>query len=209
MPTRQEILTGLTWLANEYAGIAITWHILIFTLIATLFMGWKPKNNLMIFMLTSLLMSVSLFSSLQSNFFNAAVFAVLVIVSIYATLRLPNGVIKGNRSWPDIAGLVLIIYGLSYPEFLKVNSLLEYAYATPTGLIPCPTLAVVTGFALLYRGFGSAMWTMMLVISGMFYGLFGALYLNVYLDWVLVAGASIALLNTFPVSKKSPSFDHR
>jgi hypothetical protein len=209
MPTRQEILAGLTWLANEYAGIAIIWHILIFILIAMLFAGWKPKNNLMVLMLTSLLMSVSLFASLQSNFFNAVVFALLVIMSIYAMLRLPNGVIKGNRSWPDIAGLVLVIYGLSYPEFLKVNSLLEYAYATPTGLIPCPTLAVLIGFTLLYRGFGSVIWTMMLVISGMFYGLFGALYLNMYLDWFLVAGASILLLNTFPFSKKSPSFDHR
>jgi hypothetical protein len=65
-----------------------------------------------------------------------------------------------------------------------------------TGLIPCPTLAVLTGFALLYRGFGSGPWAMTLAISGMFYGLFGVFYLNVYLDWILLAGASILLLNT-------------
>jgi len=208
MPTRQEILAGLTWLANEYAAIAIIWHILLFLLIVMLFAGWRPRNNLMILILTGLLMSASFFASLQGNFFNATVFALLVIMSVYATLRSGNEMIKGNRSWPDIAGLLLIIYGLSYPEFLKVNSLLEYAYATPAGLIPCPTLAVLTGFTLLYRGFGSVIWTMMLVISGMFYGLFGALYLNVYLDWILVAGASILLLNTSSVIKKSPSFDH-
>ena len=209
MPTKQEILAGLTWLANEYAAIAIIWHILLFLLIVMLFAGWKPRNNLMILILTSLLMSASLFASLQGNFFTAVVFALLVITSIYGTLRSANEMIKGNRSWPDIVGLMLILYGLSYPEFLKANSVLEYGYAAPTGLIPCPTLAVLTGFTLLYRGFGSIIWTLMIVISGMFYGLFGALYLNVYLDWMLVAGAFILLLNTFSLSKKVPSFDHR
>jgi hypothetical protein len=208
MPTRDEILAGLTWLANEYTGIAVVWHAITFLLIAALFAGWKPKNNLMILMLTSLLMSVSAVASLQGNFFNASFFALLVIVSIYVTFRSGNDIIKGNKSWPDIIGLLLIIFGLFYPEFFKANSLLEYTYAAPTGLIPCPTLAVLTGFTLLYRGFGSATWAMALVISGMFYGLFGVFYLGMYLDWFLVAGSSILLLNTLFASKETFSF-HR
>ncbi len=210
MPTRQEILAGLTWLANEYTGIAIIWHIITFILIAILFAGWKPGNNLMILMLSSLPMSVSMFAFLQGNFFNAAVFTFLAIISIYAALRSGNEGIKGNRAWPDIVGLLLIIYGLFYPEFLNTISLLEYTYAAPTGLIPCPTLAILTGFALMYRGFGSVTWAITLIISGMFYGLFGVFYLNMYLDWFLVAGTSILLLNTSFSQKKSRSFnDHR
>jgi len=85
---------------------------------------------------------------------------------------------------------------------LNTGSVLEYAYAAPVGLIPCPTLAVLTGFALLYRGFGSFRWTITVVIAGMFYGLFGVFYLNVYVDWFLVAGAFTLLLNTFFLSKK-------
>jgi len=203
MPTRQEMLAGLIRLANTYTDIAIIWHIVTFILIGVLFAGWKPKNNMMILLLSSLPMSVCVFASLQGNFFNAAVFALLVIMSIYATVGSGNEVIKGNRSWPDIIGLLLIIYGLFYPEFLNANSLVEYAYAAPTGLIPCPTLAVLTGFALLYNGFGSVKWAMTLVISGMFYGLFGVFYLKMYLDWFLVAGASILLLNTIFLAKKS------
>jgi len=65
MPTREEILSGLTWIANEYTGIAIVWHLLILLLIAALFARWKPGNNLMILMLSSLLMSVSGFAFLQ------------------------------------------------------------------------------------------------------------------------------------------------
>jgi hypothetical protein len=207
MPTRQEILAGLTWLANEHVGIAIIWHILTLILIAVLFAGWRPGNNLMILMLSSLLMSVSVFASLQGNYFNAVVFAFLLVISISATLKPGSSLIKGDKSWPDIIGLLLIIYGLCYPEFLSANSVLEYAYAAPVGLIPCPTLAVLIGFALVYRGLGSVRWTMTLVIAGMFYGLFGVFYLGVYLDWVLVAGSFILLLNTFLMSQKSFLYD--
>ena len=146
-------------------------------------------------------MSVSSFAGTGDNFFNAAIFALLVIVSIYSALKSGNGIIRGDRSWPDIAGLLLIIFGLIYPEFLQTNSPLEFAYAAPTGLIPCPTLCVLTGFALLYRGFGSVTWSLTIVASGIFYGLFGVFYLGVYLDWFLVAGSLILMLNTYFLSR--------
>jgi hypothetical protein len=201
MPTREEILTGLTSLANEYIDIAIAWHIIILILIAALFAGWKPGNSLMILLLSSLLMSVSVFAGMADNIFNTAIFAFLVIVSIYATLRSGNRTILGDRSWPDITGLVLIIFGLIYPEFLQTGSFLEFAYAAPTGLIPCPTLCVLTGFALLYKGFGSVTWSLTIVAAGIFYGFFGVFYLGVNLDWFLVAGSLILMLNTYILSR--------
>ena len=202
MPTQEELLAGLASIANEYSNIAIAWHFIIVILIAAIFVGWKPGNSLMILILSSLLMSVSAFAFLQANFFNAAVFSFLVIMSIYATLKSGNSNISGDRSWPDIAGLLLIIFGLVYPEFLNTNSLLEYAYAAPTGLIPCPTLSVLIGFGLLYKGFNSVTWSVTLIISGMFYGLFGVYYLNINPDWVLIAGSLILLLNTLVRSRQ-------
>ena len=203
MPTKEEISAGLTELANQYSNIAIAWHVIILMIIAALFVGWKPGNSLMILLLGSLLMSVSVFASLQGNFFNAAVFAFLVIMSIYATLRSGNGNITGDRSWLDIGGLILIIFGLFYPEFLTSGSLIEYAYASPTGLIPCPTLSVLTGFALVYKGFRSQTLSMTIGISGMFYGLFGVIYLGMNIDWVLVAGAGLLLMNTLLLSRNA------
>ena len=147
-------------------------------------------------------MSVSVFATLQGNYFNAAVFAFLLILSIYTTLRSRNEVIKANREWPDIIGLLLIVFGLIYPEFLNTNSVLEYAYAAPIGLIPCPTLAILTGFALLYGGFRSTTWTIAIILSGIFYGLFGVFYLHMYVDWFLVGGGSVLLLSTFFMKKK-------
>jgi len=203
MLTKEEILAGLTALANQYSNIAIVWHVIILIIIAALFAGWKPGNSLMILLLSSLLMSVSVFAGMQSNFFNAAVFAFLVIMSIYATLRSGNGNLAGDRSWVDISGLILIIFGLFYPEFFKSGSVIEYAYASPTGLIPCPTLSVLTGFTLLYKGFNSQTWSKTIGISGMFYGLFGVIYLGMNIDWVLVAGAGLLLINTLFLSRNT------
>jgi hypothetical protein len=155
----------------------------------------------MILLLGSMLMSVSVFAVMQGNLFNAAVFTFLVIISMYAALRSGNGKISGDRSWPDIIGFILIILGLFYPEFLKSGTLLEYAYASPTGLIPCPTLIVLTGFALVYKGFRSQTWSITIGLSGMFYGLFGVIYLGIYIDWLLVAGAGLLLMNTLFLSR--------
>lgn len=151
----------------------------------------------MILVLSSMLMSVSVFASLQDNLFNAAVFAFLVIMSLYAMLKSNTEKIAGDRSRPDIIGLLLIIFGLVYPEFLKTNSLIEYSYTSPTGLIPCPTLSVLTGFSLMYKGFRSQLWSVTIGIAGMFYGLMGVFYLGMYIDWVLVGGAIYLLLHTF------------
>jgi hypothetical protein len=201
MLTKEEILAGLTSLANEYSNIAIAWHFIIFIIVAALFAGWKPGNSLMILLLSSLLMSVSLFAGRQGNFFNAAIFVFLVIISIYATLRASNGNITGDRSWADISGLLLIIFGLLYPEFLKTGSLIEYTYASPIGLIPCPTLSVLTGFALVYKGFRSQIWSLAIGIFGLLYGAFGVIYLGMYIDLLLVAGSVLLLMNTLFLSR--------
>ena len=201
MLTKEEILLGLTSIANEYSNIAIAWHIIVLILIIALFAGWKPANSLMILALSSMLMSVSAFASLQGNFFNAAFFAFIVILSIYSTLKAGNGSVSGDRSWPDIVGLILILFGLVYPEFLKTDSAIEYAYASPTGLIPCPSLLVLTGFALVYKGFKSQSWSFTIGVAGAFYGMFGVFYLGVIIDWVLIAGSIVLLINTSLLSR--------
>ena len=50
----------------------------------------------------------------------------------------------------------------------------------PTGLVPCPTLSIVIGLALIVEGLDSRIWTSVLVgATGVFYGIFGAVRLGV------------------------------
>jgi len=92
-----------------------------------------------------------------------------------------------------VAGIVMIVFGLVYPHFLETRSITKYLYASPAGLIPCPTLSVVIGTLLLFNVPGSQAITIILIAAGLFYGIFGMLKLKVYLDLLLVLG-TIALL---------------
>ena len=58
----------------------------------------------------------------------------------------------------------------------------------------CPTLSIVIGLALITGGLDSRLWTSILTAAGLFYGLFGALRLGVTIDFVLLLGASVALV---------------
>lgn len=69
-----------------------------------------------------------------------------------------------------------------------------YAYAAPLGLIPCPTLALVTGFALFAGGLVSRTWVVVLGAAGASYALFGALGLGVWIDLALLVGATALLV---------------
>lgn len=205
MLSKEEILAGLAAIANEYSSVAIAWHLIILILIAALFSWWRPANSFMILLLSSLLMSVSIFAALQGNRFNAVVFAFLVIASMYSVIKSGEGTIRGDRSWPDIAGLILIVFGLVYPEFVDTASALEYTYLAPTGLIPCPSLSILVGFALLYKGFRAPNWSLIISIAGMFYGGIGVFYLEMYSDWFLLAGSIVLMVNTFLLSRTSVS----
>jgi len=72
-------------------------------------------------------------------------------------------------------------------------------------LIPCPTLSFTIGFAMLANGFSSRVWSIVLVIIGVFYGLFGALRLGVHLDFVLLAGTLLLLIQVLTLKSSVPS----
>ncbi|HET8687621.1 MAG TPA: hypothetical protein VFM18_13295, partial [Methanosarcina sp.] len=85
------------------------------------------------------------------------------------------------------------VFGLDYPHFMD-SSFIAYLYASPLGLIPCPTLSLLVGFALIFNGFGSRSVTLICVIYGLFYGLFGVLKLGVYVDLMLIFGSVVLLI---------------
>jgi hypothetical protein len=63
----------------------------------------------------------------------------------------------------------------------------------PTGLIPCPTLSMAIGLALLANGFSSRGYSAGLGLLGIFYSLFGTFRLGVGIDIVLLIGSAAML----------------
>lgn len=190
MPAPDQILSALTALANQWKPLAIFWH-LYFVVLAGLVIGLHPSRRLMGMLLSLPLLSVSVLAWMSGNPFNGALFAVAAIALIVLAVRMPNEPVQIAPSWIAAVGAVMFVFGWLYPHFLNTTSFLPYLYAAPVGLVPCPTLSIVIGAALILDGLGARGWSLVLAAMGIFYGVFGALRLGVTMDFVLLVGALV------------------
>jgi hypothetical protein len=118
-----------------------------------------------------------------------------IVAGLAAVKGLGNDTLRLRSSTTATAiGIGLIAFGWLYPHFLQSQPMFMYVLAAPMGLIPCPTLAVLMGFTVLHSGFSRG-WSIAVAAFGLFYGVFGALRLDVWLDVGLLAGA-LYLLTT-------------
>ena len=103
---------------------------------------------------------------------------------------------------------MLFVFGWAYPHFLVDRSPLAYAIGAPLGLVPCATLAAVSGVVLMLHGLENRSLARTLALAAAFYGVFGVVRLGVVLDVaLLVAAASLFLCS--PWSKRAPKRPRR
>ena len=168
--------------------IATLWHVAIYGLIISLLFHWNPSNKLMAILLCLPVVSVSIIAWYSGNPFNGTLFAILAILIIIFGLKATSHPITISQVNFLVIGILMIAFALLYPHFLETNSIVKYLYASPVGLIPCPTLSLLIGFLLIFNGFGSNAITISLIVYGLFYGLFGIFRLGVTLDIGLIIG---------------------
>jgi hypothetical protein len=123
---------------------------------------------------------------LSGNPFNGSVFAMLAAALAWLAPRISNSPVRlAGRGWV-VFGVAVIMFGWTYPHFLRARSWVDHLFASPLGLLPCPTLSGVIGMTMLFRDFRSNPWNAMLVVVGLFYGAVGVFRLGVVLDWGLL-----------------------
>jgi hypothetical protein len=193
MPTPQQILQGLETISNRMTSPAIVWHVILAAAPIAIAAGWRPSNRLIGIFLSLPLLSVSVMAWVFGNPFNGIVFLISFLLLTFFSAKKPRRSISINSGWPGIAGIVLIIFGLVYPHFLRAESFWSYLYKSPLGLVPCPTLTYVIGCALLFEEIGTRGWNITLTVAGLIYGLIGAFGLGVTIDLVLLAGSLLLL----------------
>jgi hypothetical protein len=193
MPSAAEILAQLGALAQSHRGIAIAWHVVLAVAVAALLAGWRPAARRAMRLLAVPVVSVGVLSAAHDGPFNAVVMLGLGASLLAVASRASAEHVRRVDGWPTVAGTAMVAFGALYPHFLEDGSLFSYLYAAPAGVLPCPTLALVTGFTLLGGGLRSRSWCSILGGAGVFYGAFGAAALGVDIDVLLFAGA-VALL---------------
>lgn len=189
MPTPDQILAGLAAIANRHVPLAMAWHAYFAVLLWSLGFHRFPGRRATACWLILPLLSVSALAWGQGNPFNGMVLLIGAVVLAGCAWRLPAGRLGRVSPWGWGVALPILAFGWGYPHFLDAQTPLAYLYAAPLGLVPCPTLAMIIGITLLLDGLDARPWSAVLAGMGGFYGLFGALYLDVALDWGLVGGA--------------------
>jgi hypothetical protein len=189
MPTAESILSAATELANAFRWLAILWHVALAAMVIAFLRQRRPSQRLAGCLLVLPSISVGVLAWVSGNPFNGLMFAILTAVLVRAALWLPTTVVTRGSFDSTMAGAALVAFGWTYPHFVRTDTWITYLYASPFGILPCPTLAVVIGSTLLVGAFRSASWSLALSVAGVLYGWIGFFTLGVALDIGLLAGA--------------------
>ncbi len=138
MPTPEQILDGLTHIANQWQTLAIVWHIYFAILAGGLALGVRPTKRVGAILLALPLISVSVLAWLTANPFNGTLFAAAAIALLVIAVRMPQAKIDIAPLWLVGAGALLFVFGWVYPHFLQSTSFAPYVYAAPTRPDPVP-----------------------------------------------------------------------
>jgi hypothetical protein len=189
MPSASDILLGLSQVANGAIEVSSLWHVVLVATVAALFAGCRPQKRAAAAVLSAPLASVAILAFVFGNIFNGATFSLLAAALAVLAWRAQPGIVTFRSGWSAVLGSVLIVFGTVYPHFLEGASWVAYLYAAPLGAIPCPTLSVVVGAALMAGAFELRSWRLLLALAASFYAVFGVLRLGVLIDAVLLCGA--------------------
>jgi hypothetical protein len=190
MPSVDEILQGLSSVANRGLPLALAWHVALGAALTALACGWRPSDRRARLILSTPFASVAASSFAFDQPFNGIVFtAAAVGLTLLAWSGAAEPRPRGG-TWTLAAGVGSIAFGWLYPHFLADPPAWARLLGAPVGILPCPTLAVVIGFALLGPGWSARAWSGALAVLGGVYGLFGLLVLQVRLDIGLLLAAA-------------------
>jgi hypothetical protein len=192
MPTAGEILAQLTATARGGIAAAIVWHVAIAVTLVTIALGWRPTRRMAIALLAAPLASVAVHALASGNPFNAVVFVVATAGVLSSARRSSTRRVSAGPPWAVLVGLAMIGFAWGYPHFLDDRSPIVYLVAAPVGLIPCPSLALAIGGALLAGGIERRV-AVILSALGLVYSVIGVVVLGVVLDVGLAIGAVVLI----------------
>jgi hypothetical protein len=206
MPSSAEILAGLTTIANDARVVAIAWHVVLAAVVTAVAIGWRPSHRFGRAVIALPLFSVAAFAFAAGNPFTGAVATGGgTVLFLLAGIRGDDAPITGAGPVMRTVGAAAIAFGWVYPHFLA-GPPLAYLYAAPFGLVPCPTLAVAIGFALLAGAPNDRAWNLVLAALGLFYAAFGIARLGVWLDLGLaIPAVTLALAHRSPRTTSTPT----
>jgi hypothetical protein len=206
MPDAPQILASLTSIAGDGIVLAIAWHVVVLGLIVAVLAGWRPARRTVGLAIAAPLVTASVLAFSYGNPFNGAVLAALALIVAYGALQRPE---RAELTPVCPMGYAMIAFALVYPHFLGDRAWFAYLWGAPVGLIPCPTLALAVGATLLTGAPAGRRAAYALAAAALFYGLFGAIRLGVWIDVALVLGGAALIARTAQRTRRHATDAHR
>lgn len=189
MPTPTDLLAQLQQTADAFTPVALAWHLAVIAALACLDFGvWRPRAPDAVWLAGGPVVSAAMIAFASGNLFNAIVLGAIVIALGALAGQLPERTLTPAAPGWRLLGLGAVGYALAYPHFVTIAAWSDLGLV-PTGVLPCPSLALTVGFGLLGNGFGSRAWSWLAATAAALYGVFGVVRLGVWLDLGLVAAA--------------------
>jgi len=187
VPSSEEILQLARTVASELSELAIAWHVVILVAAIALLRRKRLSPRYAVPLLVAPALSVFIVSTIYNSWFNAVSFGLLALVLTIGAFKRDGPWRIRGPTWMLILGTALVAFGFCYPHF-TAGAWYRSVYAAPIGLVPCPTLAILSGFTLLVGGHESRAVPAVLAVWTAFYAVYGILKLGVALDVGLLAG---------------------
>jgi hypothetical protein len=204
MPSSEDILQNLADVADRALPFAAVWHLVALLALLMWALDFRLPRRIDAALRCVPFGSVSVLAWLFGDPFNGVVFALLTVTMVVFSLRSrtePPAPVRNLERW---VGAALTAFGWLYPEFIdSAQPAYVFAYASPLGTLPCPTLAFLIGLQLLTGEPWGRPASRLLAVVGLFYGIWGVFRLGVWLDTALLLGALTLLLATLTRLQKT------
>lgn len=189
MPSATELVAQLSDAANTLVPLAVAWHLVLAAIFVALVRRWRPRERTVAAILAALAGSVAISALVVGNPFNAVSFSLLAILLVTTSA---SAVITRAPAWQRWFAALLITYGAVYPHFLHAPAV-AYLVAAPVGVVPCPTLAMIAGLALL-TNLRSRPQLLVMALWTSIYAAIGVAHFGLWLDLGLAVGTACLLV---------------
>jgi len=200
----ERILAGLQMTVNTYSGLRVVHHILLIV-VFIFFISFKERVSRLVSLYTVLAFLTIFLTSLApiGNIFYLVVFGILTTLAILEFLNPKTDYsMKGTPTINVVIALLSGFLGFWYPHFME--GYFKALYASPYGIIPCPTLLVILSFFLVFYPYSHKFFHWILTIVGLFFGFFGFFVLKVRIDLALLALSLYTLYSLILLGAKKP-----